>query len=180
MNTHIVRASMTLSLVLVSVQAIAIPNLRRVEPNFSQSGNSTLNAGVVIEADTDLAILGVGGGFTITCSTSSLQQTAERFQTYNDIFGPHVVLLVPPVVPSSYSIPAWTSIPAGTCNAQCVMQYNGEARDETSLAFSIGGGGAGANFSLIPDGEASLGNSVLIGICRGGRPQCCTPGCQLP
>jgi hypothetical protein len=61
-----------------------------------------------------------------------------------------------------------------------VMQYKGEARDETSLSVRVGGTGFGANFSLIPAGEQLMGNSVFTNICRTGRPQCCTAGCVNP
>ena len=181
MNTRM-RIFATLSLALVSGQAAAIPVLRLVAPTFNQvSGtNGSLNAGLIVEASTDLPVLLMGGGFTITCSTSPLQLTAERFDTFSDFFGPRAVLRIPQVMPSTYSIPGWSSIPAGSCNGQCVMQYKGEARDETSLSVRAGGTGFGANFSLIPTGEQLMANSALINICRTGRPQCCTQGCVIP
>lgn len=181
MNSRM-RVLVTLSLVLVSGQAAAIPTLRLVAPTFNQvSGtNGSLNAGLIVEASTDLLVLVIGGGFTITCSTSPLQITAERLATFSDFFGPHAVVRIPEVLPSTYPIPGWSSIPAGTCNGQCVMQYKGEARDETSLSIRVGSTGLGANFSLIPTGEQSRGNSVFTSVCRTGRPQCCTPACQIP
>jgi hypothetical protein len=181
MNTR-TRIFATLSLVLVAGQAAAIPTLRLVAPTFSQvSGtNGRLNAGLIVEASTDLLVLAIGGGFTITCSTSALQITAERYATFSDFFGPRAVLRIPEVLPSTYPIPGWSSIPAGSCNGQCVMQYKGEARDETSLSVRVGGTGFGANFSLIPAGEQLMGNSVFTNICRTGRPQCCTAGCVNP
>ena len=60
------------------------------------------------------------------------------------------------------------------------MQYKGETRDETSLSVRIGNQGVGVNFTLIPPGEQSTGNAILLNICRSGQPQCCTRGCQLP
>jgi hypothetical protein len=60
------------------------------------------------------------------------------------------------------------------------MQYKAETRDETSLSIRIGNQGIGASFTLIPAGEQSVGNAVLVDICRSGQPQCCTRGCQLP
>jgi hypothetical protein len=173
------RVFATLGLVLVAGQAAAIPTLRTVAPTFNQAGSS-LSAGLVVEASTDLLVLVIGGGFTITCSTSSLQHAAERLKTYSDFFGPREVLLIPEVVPSAYAIPGWSNVPAGSCTGQCMMQYKGEARDETSLSIRVGGTGVGANFTLIPMGEALTRNSILRNLCRAGRPQCCTPLCAIP
>jgi hypothetical protein len=184
MSSSITRAALNifgaLCLVLGATQAFAIPTLRRVDAAFSDGGNGTVLAGLVIEATSSLPVLGVGGGFTIRCSTSTLLLTAERFQTVTNFIGTHLVVSVPPAAPSSYSVPRWSSIPAGSCSAQCTMQYNGEARDESNMQMTIGGVGSGVTFTLIPDGQTSMGNTRLINICRGGRPQCCTPGCVLP
>jgi hypothetical protein len=175
------RVFATLGLVLVSGPAAAIPVLRLVAPTFNQAGaTGSLNAGLIVEASTDLLVLVIGGGFTITCSTSSLQHTAERRATFSDFFGPREVLLIPEVVPSTYPIPGWSTIPAGECSGECVMQYKGEARDETSLSIRVGSAGVGANFTLIPPGEQSTGNSVLANVCRVGRSRCCTPLCAIP
>jgi hypothetical protein len=168
-----------LALASVAGQAGAVPTLRRVQPTFFQSGNGSLTAGLVVEASTDLPVLVIAGGFTITCTTSSLPQTAERRATYVGFFGPHETLTVPEVVPSTYSIPGWSSIPTNTCGAQCVMQYKGEAKDETSLSVRIGSAGIGASFALIPPGEQMSGNAVIANICRTGKPQCCTPKCSI-
>ena len=174
------RVLATLSLAALSAHAVANPELKSVRPTFYQSTNSNLSAGVIVDASTDLPVLIVGGGFTITCTTSSLAQTAERVATFVDFFGPDVKLLIPQVVPSAYPIPGATSIPAGTCAGQCVMQYKGEARDETDLSVRVGNQGVGVNFTLIPAGEQRLGNTMLTDICRQSRRQCCTPGCVIP
>lgn len=168
-----------LALASVAGQAAANPTLRRVQPTFFQSGNGNLTAGLIVEASTDLPVLVIAGGFTITCTTSPLPQTAERRATYVDFFGPHETLTIPEVVPSTYPIPGWSSIPAGTCAGQCALQYKGEAKDETSLSVRIGNAGVGASFTLIPPGEQMTGNSVLTNICRTGRPQCCTSKCAI-
>jgi hypothetical protein len=180
MNTR-TRIFATLSLALVSGQAAAIPTLRLVAPTFNQvSGtNGRLNAGLIVEASTDLLVLAIGGGFTITCTTSPLQITAERFATFSDFFGPRAVLRIPDVVPSTYTIPNWAAVPARSCG-QCVMQYKGEARDETSLSIRVGNAGVGASFTLIPAGEQSASNAVLTDVCRPMRTQCCTPLCSVP
>ena len=168
-----------IGLAAVAGQAIANPTLRRVTPTFHQNGNSNLTAGLIVEASTDLPVLVIAGGFTITCSTGSLPQTAERRATFVDFFGPHETLSIPEVVPSTYSIPGWSSIPPGTCSGQCVMQYKGEAKDETSLSVRIGNSGVGVGFSLIPAGEQMTGNALVANICRSGKPVCCTPKCAI-
>ena len=179
MNTC-TRVLATLSLAALAGQAAASPTLKRVVPTFYQSGNSNLSVGLIVEALTSLPVLIIAGGFTITCTTSSLPQTAERRATFVDFFGPHETLRIPDVVPSTYPIPGWSSIPAGSCGGQCVMQYKGETQDYTSLSIRVGNTGVGASFTLIPPGEQSVGNTSLISVCRSGQPQCCTRGCQLP
>ena len=179
MNTRL-RIFATLACVLLSGHAAAVPTLKNVTPIFYQSGNSNLTAGLIVEASTSLPVLIIGGGFTITCTTSTLPQTAERRATFSGFFGISESLRIPDVVPSTYSIPGWSSIPAASCGGQCVMQYKGETRDETSLSVRIGNQGVGASFTLIPAGEQSVGNALLVNICRSGQPQCCTRGCQLP
>jgi hypothetical protein len=174
------RVLATLSLAALSAPAVANPELKSVTPTFYQSTNGSLQAGVIVEASTDLPVLIIGGGFTIACTTSSLPQTAESVATFVDFFGPDVKLMIPQVVPSAYPIPGWTSIPAGTCAGQCVMQYKGEVRDETDLSVRVGNQGVGVNFTLIPAGEQRLGNTMLTDVCRQARRQCCTPGCVAP
>ena len=177
MCTHVLA---TLSLAALSAHAVANPELRSVTPTFYQSTNNSLNAGMIVDASTDLPVLVIGGGFTITCTTSSLPQTAERVATFVDFFGPEVKLLIPQVVPSAYPIPGSASIPTGTCAGQCVMQYKGEARDETDLSIRVGNQGIGVNFTLIPAGEQRLGNTMLTDVCRQANRRCCTPGCVTP
>ena len=174
------RVLAALSCLLLCGHAAAVPTLKNITPTFYQSSNSTLSAGLIIEAETSLPVLIIAGGFTITCTTSSLPQTAERLATYTGFFGISKSLRIPEVIPSAYSIPGWSSIPAASCGGQCLMQYKGEARDETSLSVRIGNQGVGVNFTLIPAGQQSAGNPILINICRSGQPQCCTRGCQLP
>lgn len=177
MNTYM-RALAALILLSLSGHAAANPELKRVTPTFHQS-NATLSAGLLVEASTDLPVLIIGGGFTITCNTSSLQYTAEGRATFTGFMGISKTLLVPEVVPSTYVIPGWSSLPAGSCDAQCVMQYKGETRDETSLSIRVGNAGIGANFTLIPAGEQWRGDTTLIDVCKRQR-QCCTPLCAIP
>ena len=178
MNTC-TRALAALSLMLLSAHAAAVPILKSVTPTFHTGGNSTINAGVVVQASTSLPVLIIAGGFTITCTSSSLPQTAERRATFTGFFGINESLLVPEVLPSTYAIPGYTSIPTGSC-AQCVMQYKCEAKDETSLSVRIGNQGVGASFTLIPAGEQLIGNAQVIDVCRLRQRQCCTPLCSIP
>lgn len=169
-----------LACALVSGHAAAIATLKKATPVFYQSSNSTLMAGLTVEASTSLPILVIAGGFTITCSTSPLAQPVQRRMTYSGFMGVNETLRVPEVVPSPYTIPSWSSIPAGTCSGQCLMQWTAEAEDQTTLSIRIGNTGAGAQFTLIPQGVQSVGDVRLANICRSGRPQCCTPGCVIP
>ena len=68
----------------------------------------------------------------------------------------------------------------GTCAGQCVMQYKGEAKDETNLSVRVGNQGVGVNFTLIPAGEQLARQTLLIDVCRLRQRQCCTPGCAIP
>jgi hypothetical protein len=179
MNT-VMRVIATLSLAVVSGQAAAIPTLRAVTPSFAHNGNGNLRAGLIVEASTDLLVLVIAGGFTITCNTSTLRQNAQRLKTYSSTFGPREVLQIPEVVPSTYPVLGWASIPEGSCSAECTMEYTAEAKDETSLSIRIGSTGIGAGFTLIPQGTQSEGNTILRNICRASRPKCCTLTCAIP
>lgn len=174
------RVAATLGLALLSAHAVAVPTLKRVTPTFNQLNNSSLNVGLIVEASTDLLVLVLAGGYTITCSSGTGHLDAQRMQTYTDFFGPDEILRIPEVVPSVYPILGWSSIPAGTCAGYCIMHFKGEARDETSLSVRVGSTGAGVTFGLIPAGQQATGNSLVRTICRSGKPQCCTPGCVIP
>jgi hypothetical protein len=179
MNTCM-RVLATLTFALLSGHAAANATLKNVIPTFYQStGGGTLNAGLFVEASTSLPVLVIAGGFTITCTSSTLPQTAERRATFTGFFGINESLRIPEVIPSNYLIPGWSSIPLGACG-QCVMQYKGEAKDESSLSVRVGNQGIGVNFTLIPAGEQSIGNAVITDICRLRQRQCCTPGCSIP
>jgi hypothetical protein len=169
-----------LSLAVVCGQAVALPKLRKVTPSFTANSNGNLRAGLTVEASTDLLVLVIGGGFTLTCNTSTLRQTAQRLKTYSSNLGPHETLQIPDVVPSVYPIPGWASVPEETCGAECAMEYTAEARDESSLSIRVGSAGVGAGFTLIPQGTQSEGNTILSNICRTSRPRCCTPLCSIP
>jgi hypothetical protein len=176
----VMRVLATLTLAVISAQAAAIPTLKTITPTFFHSGTGNLQTGLVVEASTDLLVLVIAGGFTITCNTSTLQQKADRLQTYSSFFGPDERLQIPEVIPSAYPIPGWASIPEGTCGGECIMEYKGEARDETSLSVRVGSAGAGVSFTLIPQGIQSRSNTILRNICRASRPKCCTLTCAIP
>jgi hypothetical protein len=174
------RAVAALSLMVLAGNAAAIPTLKSVTATFYQaSSGGSVNAGVIVTAETSLPVLIVAGGFTITCSSSSLPLTAEARQTFTGFLGVEATLRIPAVVPSRYSIPGFTNIPMGSCG-QCVMQYKGEAKDETTLSVRVGNQGVGASFTLIPAGEQLVGNAQLIDVCRLRQRQCCTPLCAIP
>ena len=63
------------------------PTLKSVTPTFYQATRQHLNAGLIVEASTSLPVLIIAGGFTITCTSSSLPQTAERRATLLDFLG---------------------------------------------------------------------------------------------
>jgi hypothetical protein len=178
MNTRM-RVIATLSLMLLSGHAAAIPTLTSVTPTFNQADNGTLSLGLIVKASTSLPVLVIGGGFTVTCTTSTLPLPVEGLATFTGFFGVSESLRIPAVVPSTYPVPGWANLPQGAC-AQCTMQYKGQAKDETSLSVRVGNQGAGFNFTLIPAGEQAVGNVILSDICRSRRRQCCTPGCVIP
>jgi hypothetical protein len=175
------RAVAALSLMVLAGNAAAIPTLKSVTATFHQagSGSGTVNAGVIVTAETSLPVLIIAGGFTITCTSSSLPLTAEARRTFTGFLGIDATLRIPAVVPSRYSIPGFTEIAMGYCG-QCVMQYKGEAKDETTLSVRVGNQGVGATFTLIPAGEQLVGNTQLISVCRPPQRQCCTPLCAIP
>jgi hypothetical protein len=179
MNTAI-RVLATLGSILATAPAGAIPVLIRVTPTFFHTGTGNLNTSLIVEASTSLPVLVIGGGFTIACNTSTLQQKVQRMQTYSSFFGPHETLRIPEVVPSTYPIAGWASIPESSCGGECTMEYTAETRDETSLSVRVGSTGLGAGFTLIPQGLQSRGDTILRNICRASRPKCCTTTCSIP
>ena len=54
-----------------------------------------LNAGLIVEASTSLPVLIIAGGFTITCTSSTLPQTAERRATFTGFLGISETLRIP-------------------------------------------------------------------------------------
>lgn len=175
-----IRALAALGLMLPAGHAAAIPVLKNVTPTFHQNGNnSSVSAGVLVEASTSLPVLILAGGFTITCTSSSLPQMAERRSTFTGFVGINASLRIPEILPSSYTVPGWSNIPIDNCG-QCVMQFKGEAKDETSLSVRVGNQGVGASFTLIPPGEQLVGNALIIDVCRMRQRQCCTPLCAIP
>jgi hypothetical protein len=178
MKAHITTA-IILCLALMTSQANAIPVWKKTEATFVQASNSTLLAGLIVQAETDRPMLGVGGGFTVTCTTGSLTiAPREKAEAY-DFFGPDVTVNVPVVTPGSYTIPGWSGIPAGSCGGQCGMHWKAEAVD-SALQFTLSISGSGGAFTLLPTGGIVREDDIIRDICRSGTPQCCTVGCQLP
>ena len=153
MNTCL-RILGALTLVLLSGHAAAIPTLKKVKPTFFQSRQQHAQCGADRRGETDLLVLVLAGGFTITCSISSLQHERRGPSTFSDFFGPDASPAHTVGGPSTYGIPGWSSIPAGTCGGQCVMQYKGEAKDETSLSVRIGSDRRGRELRAHPRGAA--------------------------
>ena len=94
MNTCM-RVLATLSFVLLSGHAAANATLKNVVPTFHHPGNGALSAGLLVEASTSLPVLIIAGGFTITCTTSTLPLTAERRATFTGFFGHQQIVAGP-------------------------------------------------------------------------------------
>jgi hypothetical protein len=180
MNIKLIRAFIGVSILLVSGHASAIPVLMQYIVTFSNSGSS-LAAGLTIDArTTDAPRLVVAGGYTIRCGSSSLEIVAENHSTLTGFTASRIAITVPVVSPAGYPVLGWSSIPAASCT-QCAMQHKYQVRDETTTTASIGIAGTGVNFTLVPTGEiGATDTAVLSNVCKGGTPQCCTPGCSLP
>lgn len=180
MNAHLPRTLLALFSLFLAGQASAIPVLNSVGFAFGQSGQNALAVAVVVDAETTASLLSVGGGFTVICDSSPSLPIMDQLQdTKSNFLGVRIILQVPLVIPKIYPVPGWSNIPAASCG-QCLMHYKGEARDETNTQFHIGFQGTGVTFSLIPTGQVNLTSTAFASVCKGGRPQCCTPGCQLP
>jgi hypothetical protein len=181
MNTKLVRAFVALSIFFVSAHASAIPVLMEYLVIFSHS-QGTLGAGLTIDArTTDTSRLVVGGGYTIRCGSSALQIDAKNNSVTTGFTQVRILVKVPAgLSPTSYPVLGWTNILPASCT-QCTMTHTYAARDETTATASIGVMGTGMNFALVPTGEiGTTDTTVLSAVCRGGRPQCCTPGCSIP
>ena len=178
MKAHIT-TTIALGLALMAAQANAIPVWKETRPTFQQLNNSTIAAGLIVQVATERPMLGVGGGYTIQCTMNSLLIHAKDKGDAFDFFGPQVTVNIPVPTPGTYTIPGWSSIPAGSCGGQCSMHWKAEAQDG-ALPFTVSLNGVGATFQLLPTGGLIRENTIILDICRSGTPQCCTPGCQLP
>jgi hypothetical protein len=181
MNLQFTRIAAVLSLVLMSAQAMAIPQITQMTRTFTQNGaEGTLTAELIVSAASDLAVMTLGGGFDITCTTSSLKIVAQFSQSFNNFFGASGQIKVPNDGYKIYQIPGYQSIPVGSCGDQeCSMTYRAEVKDQANgIAATLQG--VGVNFQLVPSGVSSGSNTVITSICRQGVPQCCTPGCVIP
>ena len=166
---------MIAALLFTAVQAQATPQLAIYPYQARQAGNSGVSAGLIVSASTVWQALTVAGGWTIRCGFSSTELTAERADSvFFALAGASLTVHVPAVVPSTYTLPGWSSLPTASCG-QCTHYYKGSARDGLAR-ISLG---AGVNFQLTLDGEPNIANTSTFQFCRGGRPQCCTDGCSL-
>lgn len=163
------------ALLLAAAQTQAKPQMSIYPYEGRQSGAANVSAGLIVSGSTVWQVISVAGGWTIRCTFSSLDLTAERADTAFALFGgASMTVFVPTVVPSTYTVPGWSSLPTASCG-HCTHQYKGSARDGLArISF-----GAGVNFQLTLDGEPNVGNTSTFQFCRGGRPQCCTDGCSL-
>jgi hypothetical protein len=169
------RILMSAALLFAAAQAQAVPTIAIYPYQARQAGNGSVSAGLIVSAVTPWHTITVAGGWTIRCGFSSLELTAERADTaFDPRGGASMTVYVPTVVPSTYTLPGWSSLPTASCG-HCTHQYKGSARDGLArLSF-----GAGVNFQLTLDGEPNVANTSTFEFCRGGRPQCCTDGCSL-
>jgi hypothetical protein len=163
------------ALLLAAAQTYAAPQLAIYPYQARQAGNANVSAGLIVSASTVWHALTVAGGWTVRCGFSSLELTAERADSvFAPLAGASLTVHVPAVVPSTYTLPGWSSLPTASCG-HCTHQYKGSARDGLArISF-----GAGFNFQLTLDGEPNVANTSTFEFCRGGRPQCCTDGCSL-
>jgi len=172
---------MALILVGITGHAMAVPKLKMVHTFHQESETDKIYARVLVEAESDWALLQVDGEFTIQCGTSHIKLMSSARDTHYNLLGPELILNPGGSGQHSHSIPNWSSIPAGTCGGagQCVMYYKGEARDKVAEASVPGM----EDFDLGADGEISVEDNVSIEICKGDEmhePQTSPPGCEMP
>jgi hypothetical protein len=164
------------ALLLAAAQAEAAPTIRIYPYQARQSGSGSVAAGLMVSAETAWHTISVAGGWTIRCGFTSLELTAERAESaFSPLGGASMTVYVPSVVPSTYTLPGWSSLPTGSCG-HCTHQYKGSARDGPARIAV----GTGVNFQLTLDGEPNVANTSTFEFCRGGRPVCCTDGCYIP
>jgi hypothetical protein len=170
------RILMIAALLLTAAQAQAIPDIRIYPYQARQAGNGSVAVGLIVSAVTAWHTISVAGGWTIRCGFTNLELNAERADSaFSPLGGASLTVYVPTVVPSTYTLPGWSSLPTASCG-QCTHRYKGSARDGSArIAF-----GAGVNFQLTLDGEPNVVNTSTFEFCRGGQPVCCTDGCYIP
>lgn len=163
MNGYVARLLIAVSLMGATGHAMAIPIWKVQRTFYQDDGNGRIYAGLVLEAQTFLALIGVGGDFTIQCGTSSVEIKAGNFETVINPAGARATVYVPNPSPGLYTIPNWSSIPAGTCGGvgHCAMHYRVEGREDV-----IDIGRSGFSFGRIPSGQMAQGDTLQIDICR--------------
>ena len=164
------------ALLLAAAHAHAAPSLAIYPYQARQAGNGNVSVGLIVSASTVWQMISVAGGWTIRCGFTSLELNAERADTtFAPFGGASMTVYVPTVVPSTYTLPGWSSLPTASCG-QCTHLYKGSARDGLAR-ISLG---AGVNFQLTLDGEPNIANTSTFEFCRGGSPTCCTDRCFIP
>lgn len=165
-------------------RASAEPEFSTFDFNFTQTGTSnSLNVSMIFRAFSPTRYLALGGGFTVRCSQSTAGQIHAKNLAQRLGFGVPLQVTVPAGA-SGYSVPGYSSMPTATC-ASCDITWVTRAID-SFFEQAAGIYGDGAFFTMSPWQENILvetneqSSSDVQQVCRGGRPQCCTPGCSIP
>jgi len=177
-------ALLATAMLLASGSALAEPEFTTFDANFTQQGTSNaLNVSMIFRAFSPTRYLALGGGFTVRCNGSTAGQINAKNINQALVFGSALQVLVP-ASPTTYGVPGYASIPTTTC-ANCTMTYVARAIDsffQQTASLS----GEGAFFTMSPWAENVLVQTNETSgetggqVCRGGQPQCCTPGCSIP
>jgi hypothetical protein len=172
------------TILLASGRASAEPEFDIFEADFSQEGSTNnLRVSMLFRAFSPTRYLALGGGFTVRCGGSTNGQINAKNLGQRTGFGIPMQVLVP-ASPTTYGVPNFSNMQVGAC-VHCNMTYVARAIDsffEQTAVLS----GEGAFFTLSPWVDDILvetnETSGAIGgeVCRGGRPQCCGPGCVPP
>jgi hypothetical protein len=172
------------AILLASGRVSAEPEFTTFDVNFSQQGTTnSLSVSMVFRAFSTMRYLALGGGFTVRCNQSTTGQINAKNLGQRIGAGTSVQVLVP-ATPTAYGVPGYSSMPTATC-ANCTITWVARAIDaffEQTPSLS----GEGAFFTMSPWTENILvqtnetSGSTYDQVCRGGQPQCCTPGCSIP
>lgn len=162
----------------------AEPEFSTFDLNFSQAGTTnSLNVSMIFRAFSPTRYLALGGGFTVRCNQTTAGQIHAKNLAQRLGFGVPLQVNVP-ATSLGYGVPGYSSIPTASC-ANCNITWVARAIDsffEQAAVIS----GDGAFFTMSPWQENILvetneqSSFDVREVCRGGSPQCCTPGCSIP